>query len=133
MYVYYICMYIIYGVLLISLDGPSAPTGLTSTSPTDTTVSLSWEVPASNGGRTDGVSYTIRFKTLGTDFQDYNPSSIITSTSADISGLSPVTTYTFVVVANNKVTKEFPNEFPPALHTSAELTVTTKSSRELHT
>ena len=128
---YITCVCISY--MLISLAGPDAPSGLTSTSLTDTTVSLSWEEPASNGGRTDGVEYTIRFKTLGMDFQDYNPPSIITSTSADVSGLSPVTTYTFVVIADNKVTKEFPHEFPPAPRTSAELIVTTKSSCELHT
>ena len=80
--------------------------------------------------------YTIRYKTAGCEFVSYATSSKLTDTSATVSGLSPMTTYTFVVVAGDNVTEAFPDDFPlddAASRTSDELTISTKPSCKLHT
>ena len=118
------------------LAGPSAPTGLTATSITDSSVSLTWTAPASNGGRNDGIVYVILYK-LSTDqvFVEYPPTSTINETSVTISELLPNTSYTFAVVAENKVTNELPDVFTLAnatTRTSSEVIVTTNASGKLH-
>ena len=136
--VVYVCIRV-YDVLMVFcwfLAGPNKPIGLKSKSYTDTSVSLSWIAPPSDAGRPEHIFYIIRYKIVGCEFVNHTTSSKITNTSATISGLSPSTTYTFVVVAGNKVTEEFPKAFPlsnAASRTSDEATITTKPSCELHT
>ena len=126
-------MYVVWCFVLISLAGPSEPLNLRSKSHTDTTVSLSWTQPYSDGGRPGDVFYNIYYKTLGGNYSKDNPFSEITSTSFTVTGLLPMTNYTFVVVAENSVTESFSNEFPLINRTSNEISVLTKPSRKLHT
>ena len=122
-----------YGVLFLTSDAPSAPTDLAYTSITYSNVSLSWKAPSYDGERSD-VFYVVRYKTQGNDFETYTPPSKITNHSVTVTGLSPVTTYTIVVIAENAVTEEFSNEFADVTsRTSNEITITTTPSRELHT
>ena len=68
---------------------PSAPTNLTSTGQTSTSVSLSWTASTDNVGVT---GYTV----------SYGSSSVnVAGTTATVSGLSPSTAYTFTVRARD--------------------------------
>ena len=120
--------------VLISLAGPSEPLDLKSTSQTDTTVFLSWTQPDSDGGRPGDIFYDIYYKTLGgtCNYQKDPPFSGITGTHFNVTGLKPVTNYTFVAVAENHVTRSFSSDFPLIDRTSNEISVLTKPMRELH-
>ena len=84
----------------ISLDGPggggsdtqapSAPTGLTSTGKTSSSVSLSWNASTDNVGVTAYDVYSGSAQVLS-----------VSGTSATVSGLSPSTGYTFTVRARD--------------------------------
>ncbi|MEV6117014.1 carbohydrate binding domain-containing protein [Streptomyces sp. NPDC052109] len=86
----------------ISLDGPgggggggdtqapTAPTGLTSTGRTSSSVSLSWNAATDNVGVT---GYDI--------YSGSNQVLTVSGTSATVSGLSPSTSYTFTVKAHD--------------------------------
>ncbi len=69
---------------------PSAPTGLSASAPTASTISLSWNASSDNVGVTG--------------YQVYNGSTqvaTITGTSTTVTGLSPSTSYTFTVKATD--------------------------------
>ncbi|WNG52354.1 chitinase [Archangium minus] len=71
-------------------QAPSAPSGLTSTSKSSTSVSLSWNASTDNIGVT---GYEV--------FSGSTLAASTTGTSATVSGLSPNTTYTFTVKARD--------------------------------
>ena len=78
---------------------------------TDTSATLSWGPPISNGGLED-VFYLIRYKTSEEEqFNYYSPTPPITGTSATVTSLTPLTIYIFMAVAENGITQEFPDLF----------------------
>ena len=88
---------------------------------TSTSAQLSWQPPSSDGGR-DDLFYVIKYKsTQQQNFSYYSPSPPITTTTITISSLTPMTTYMFMVVAENGLTQEFPNEFPEDDRTSSAI------------
>ena len=116
--------------MCIYIAAPTKPLNLTVTSTTNTSVTLSWKPPFSNGGRED-VFYQIKFKTPQEQkFTDYSPTLPITGTSATVTSLTPLTLYTFVVVAENGVSQEFHNRFIESDHTSLAINATTKEGGE---
>ena len=117
-------------VFLIPLAAPGKPTGLTSSSRTNTSVTLSWTAPSSDGGRPDDLFYNVQYNIL-----DDSMKKIITgieTNTVTVSGLAPTTQYIFVVVAGNDVTKAFSAMFPEGERTSDEVIVMTLPERELH-
>lgn len=73
---------------------PNAPIGVTATSTTSTTTSLTWSAPTSIGaGNCGTISYTI--------YQNGVKLGVSSTTSFAVSGLSPSTTYTFTVAASD--------------------------------
>ena len=132
------CMHIFVCVCVVfcsfSSAAPGAPSGVTITDFNDTTVTLSWTPPASDGGRPDDLFYIIQYQAIGGPVNYYSPMPRIMENSVTITKLTQVTTYKFKVIAGNKVTEENFNVFPvKSSPTSNEVTVTTKPSRELHT
>ena len=95
---------------------------------TDTSATLSWQPPINDGGRRDDLFYTVKYKTLQEQQSTYY--SPITDTSVTVTHLAPLTTYTFTVVAENKISEEFPVEFPESDRTSSSVSVTTKEGGE---
>ncbi|WP_460071037.1 fibronectin type III domain-containing protein [Streptomyces sp. YKOK-I1] len=71
-------------------QAPTAPTGLTSTGKTSSSVSLSWGASSDNTGVTAYDVYSGSSRVLS-----------VSSTSATVSGLSPSTAYTFSVRARD--------------------------------
>ncbi|MEU9478273.1 carbohydrate binding domain-containing protein [Streptomyces sp. NPDC048191] len=71
-------------------QAPTAPTGLTSTGKTSSSVSLSWNAATDNVGVT---GYDI--------YSGSNQVLTVSGTSATVSGLSPSTTYSFTVKAHD--------------------------------
>ena len=63
-------------------------------------------------------------------FSNYFPSLPITDTSVIVTSLVPVTNYTFMVVAENGVTQEFPDQFLESDRTSSAISATTKEGGE---
>ena len=93
---------------------------------TDTRATLSWALPISDGGR-DDVFYIVMYKsTEEQHFSYYSPSPPITGISVTVTSLVPLTTYTFMLVAENGVTQEFPEHFPESNRTSSAISATTK-------
>ena len=116
-------------LILAYIAAPTEPLNLTVTS-TNTSVTLSWKPPFSNGGRED-VFYQIKFKTpLEQNFTDYSPTPPITGTSATVTSLLPLTSYTFIVVAENGVSREFHYLFTESDRTSSAINATTKEGGE---
>ena len=114
------------------IDAPTKPLNVTATT-TDTTATLSWEPPFSNGGRED-VFYTVKYKaSLDEEFTYYSPTPPITGTFATVTSLVPLTTYTFMVVAENGVSEEFSDQFPESSRTSSSIFVVTKEPCESNT
>ena len=72
--------------------------------------------------------YTVKYK--ASHEQPSNYYSPITDTSATVTPLSPLTTYTFTVVAENEISQEFPVQFPESDRTSSSVSVTTKEGGE---
>ena len=128
--------FVIIDVSLIALAGPAAPTGLRATFVTHNSVSLTWTEPEFNGGRNDGIFYVIRYKvSTARKFMEYPISSTISVPGATVQNLFPMTSYTFVVVAGNEVTRAYPDVFTfsnAVLRTSREVTVTIPKLSELH-
>ncbi|WP_353941560.1 carbohydrate binding domain-containing protein [Streptomyces sp. HUAS MG91] len=102
----------------ISLDGPggstdtqapTAPTGLTSTAKTSSSVSLSW------GAASDNVGVT------GYDIYSGGSNKLLTvsGTSATVSGLSPSTAYSFTVKAHDAAGNSSPASNAVSVTTSA--------------
>ena len=83
---------------------PSRPTvvqNLTATTPTITSCVLTWTAPASNGG-SSFLDYIIRYKPSASSTWTYfNLSTISTTPSANITGLTTNTDYDFEVYATN--------------------------------
>ena len=71
---------------------PSVPTGLTSPSKTDTSVSLAWNAS------TPGANCTVQYRV----FRNGSQFTQVTATQATVGGLSPNTTYSFTVSAINE-------------------------------
>ena len=113
----------------IYIGEPTKPLYLTA-KPTGTSVTLSWEHPTSNGGRED-VFYIIKYKTSREEqFTYYSPTPPITGTSATVDSLAPLTTYTFMVVAENGVTQGYADLFPEDDRTSSPIIVVTNTDGE---
>ena len=111
------------------IEKPTKPQVLTA-APTSTNVTLLWDSPISNGGRRD-VFYKIKYKTSQENqFTYYSPTLLITNTSATVTSLTPLTTYTFMVVAENGVTVEYPDLFPEEDRTSIPIVVVTNKVGE---
>ena len=97
---------------------------------TNTSAKLSWEAPISDGGR-DDVFYKVKYKAaMEQEFSYYSPTPPITDTSATVPSLAPLTIYTFIVVAENEVSWEFPDKFVEANRTSSAITVATEEGGE---
>ena len=113
----------------ISSAVPSEPQSLTVTT-TATSAKLSWKAPISDGGR-DDVFYKVKYKAaVEQEFTYYSPSPSITDTSATVTSLTPVTNYTFMVVAENGVSWEFHDKFVEGNRTSSVLSVATEEGGE---
>ena len=113
----------------MSIGEPTKPLSLTAI-PTGTSVTLSWEPPVSNGGRED-VFYKIKYKNSKEElFTYHSPIPPITGTSATVDSLSPLTMYTFMVVAENGVTQEYTDLFPEDDRTSSPISVVTNTNGE---
>ena len=113
----------------IFIGEPTKPLILTAT-PTGTSVTLLWKPPISNGGRED-VFYKIKYKTSQEEqFTYYSPTPPITGTSAIVTSLAPLTTYTFMVIAENGITQEYADQFPENDRTSSPIIVATKGDGE---
>ena len=111
------------------IAAPSKPLNLMATT-TDTSATLSWDPPLSNGGL-DDVFYIIKYKTSEEQqFTYYSPTPPITNTSGTVTSLAPMTMYMFMVVAENGVSQEFPHLFTESDRTSSAIFATTKKSGE---
>ncbi|MBP2619085.1 endonuclease [Chryseobacterium jejuense] len=83
---------LIWGTPVVDNQAPTAPTNLTTNTPTSNSISLSWTASTDNVGVT---SYDIYVgSTLKTSVSG-------TSTTATVTGLSPLTSYTFYVIAKD--------------------------------
>lgn len=83
---------LIWGSPVVDNQAPTAPTNLTTNTPTSNSISLSWTAATDNVGVT---SYDIYVgSTLKTSVSG-------TSTTATVTGLSPLTSYTFYVIAKD--------------------------------
>jgi chitinase len=71
---------------------PSVPTGLSSPSKTDTSVSLAWNAS------TPGANCTVQYRV----FRGGTQAAQVATTSTTVGGLSPSTTYSFTVAAVNE-------------------------------
>ncbi|WP_426450801.1 fibronectin type III domain-containing protein [Paenibacillus sp. S-38] len=87
---------------------PTAPSGLTSTGKTDTTVSLSWTAATDNVGVTGYDIYSGATK-LAT----------VTGTTHTVTGLTPATAYSFTVKALDAAGNASPASSPLAVTTNA--------------
>ena len=125
----YIVLYIFSITILVYIAAPAKPLNLTATT-TETSVTLSWEPPTSNGGRED-VFYQIKYKTLEEQqFTYYSPTPPITNTSATVTSLSPLTVYMFEVVAEIGVSQEFHDQLTESDRTSSAIFVSTEECSE---
>ena len=84
---------------------PSAPLGLAVENRTDTTVSLTWQEPASAGGGSN-LEYNLFFQTPGADSRTLFGSA--SETEGLITGLSPFLSYTLSVSSETSVTGTIP-------------------------
>ncbi|WP_336961307.1 endonuclease [Chryseobacterium contaminans] len=83
---------LIWGAPVVDNQAPTAPTNLTTNTPTSNSISLNWTASTDNIGVT---SYDIYVgSTLKTSVSG-------TSTTATVTGLSPLTSYTFYVIAKD--------------------------------
>lgn len=105
---------------LFNLEPPSAPQNLTANLVDQSTVILSWSPPKYLGGRNDTV-YRVSCEACSSSVtyvpaqENFNESKVI------ISGLNPITTYRFMVYAENGVSGYDSSQF-------VDITVTTESS-----
>ena len=87
---------------------PNAPTGLTATSKTPTSVTLSWTAPTDNGGLAINGYRILQSSDGGSSWTVVGSStsgspSGTTTTSATVTGLLPNVSYQFMVAALNQV------------------------------
>lgn len=80
----------IWGTPTIDTQAPTAPTNLATSNPTSNTISLSWTASTDNIGV---VAYDI--------YKDGAFYTTVTGTTATASGLNPLTTYNFYVIAKD--------------------------------
>ena len=80
---------------------PAVPTGLTVTTTTLTTASLSWTDPTDNGGATIS-GYVVQFKTLSALVWSTYSGNEFTGRSVIVRNLEPFTSYSFKVAASNE-------------------------------
>ena len=117
-------------LILLFLAAPGKPENLSVTTTTNTTATLTWAPPVSDGGR-DDVFYIVKYKTTKEQlFTDYSPSPSITDSSVTVTSLVPLTNYTFLVVAENGVTQDFFEQFVETNRTSSAISATTKEGGE---
>ena len=96
----------------------------------DTGATLSWTPPDPDGGH-DDIFYIVKYKTkMEQQFSNDSTSLPITGTSVTVTPLLPLTTYIFVVVAENGVTQEFPDLFLESDRTSSAISTTTEEGGE---
>ena len=99
---------------------PGIPTGLTSTSVAQTSVTLSWTAPATG---TTPFTYSTRSSPTGANSWTAGPT--VSTTSAQVTGLSGATTYDFEVLASNSAgTSAFSGIYTVATSSVAAATVT---------
>ena len=125
--------YIFYLLLLLFLDATSKPRNL-NVSISETTATLSWESPVYDGGRKD-VFYRVKYNyntTTEQHYTYYSPSPPINDTTVTLTSLLSLTNYTFMVVAENGVTEEFPDQFVESDRTSSAVFVTTEDGGGEH-
>ena len=114
-------------IIFVYIATPTKPLNLTAMA-TDTSAILSWHPPIFNGGRED-LFYIVKYKaSQEQQFTYYSPSPPITDTSVTVPSLAPLTTYTFMIVAENGVSQEFADQFSENDRTSSPIFVTTQKS-----
>jgi hypothetical protein len=84
-----------------AIGSPGVPTGLGATSPTGTSVNLTWTAPASTGGA--AVTGYLIYAGIASGGEANTPinTALVTGTTYTATGLNTGTTYYFVVVADN--------------------------------
>ena len=80
----------IWGTPVADTQAPTAPTNLATSNPSSNSISLSWTASTDNVGVT---GYDI--------YKDGNFYATVTGTTATVSGLNPLTTYSFYVIAKD--------------------------------
>ena len=111
--------YIFLFVKFIS-EPPSKPLNLSETFVDQSSVLLSWLPPRYLGGRND-TFYSVSCDKCGTGVAYIPSQQGFSDTKVTVTGLSPVTTYTFKVYAENGVSSFTASKF-------AEITITTDAS-----
>jgi hypothetical protein len=81
---------------------PAAPSALTATVLSTTSIRLTWTAPASNGGNAVR-DYRIEYSTDNASTWNTYTDEVSTATTATLTSLTPVTTYQFRVFAENGV------------------------------
>ena len=84
------------------------PLNLQQVSSTDSSLSISWDPPISNGGRSD-LYYQVHYSdpdNVGVMLEAECGAGCLTGTSCTISGLRPATTYVVRVSAHNGVSDQ---------------------------
>ena len=105
---------------ILFLEPPSAPQNLTVNFVDQSTVILWWAAPKYVGGRNDTV-YRVQCDQCGPSVTYVPAQDNFNDTKVVISGLNPVTTYRFMVYAENGVSGYDSAQF-------VDITVTTESS-----
>lgn len=101
-------------------EPPSMPLNLSETFVDQSSVLLSWLPPRYLGGRND-TFYRVSCDTCSSSVAYVPSQQGFTDTKVTVTGLSPVTTYTFKVYAENGVSSFTTSKF-------AEITITTDAS-----
>jgi uncharacterized repeat protein (TIGR02543 family) len=94
---------------------PSEPLGVSGTG-TGGTVSLTWNVPDSNGG-SPITDYIVQFRAINASTWTTFNDGISTSTSATVTGLTAGSEYEFRVTAKNVIGNSQPSLVSPAVET----------------
>ena len=94
---------------VVAASVPSPPTGVTANAQDESTVTIEWAPPQSDGG-SPITSYQIEFSTDGATWRVLEASVAPTSRSYAHSGLDPATTYYYRVYARNRVGLSSPSD-----------------------
>jgi ephrin-B len=105
---------------IVQSEPPSAPQNLTVNFVDQSTVILSWSAPKYLGGRNDTV-YRISCEGCSSSVTYVPSQENFNDTKVAVSGLNPVTTYRFLVFAENGVSGYDSSQF-------IDITVTTEAS-----